>query len=217
VNAGADVEAEKKLVAEHAAALVSDGMAVGLGTGSTVAPMLTALTARKLQIRCVATSDDTERAARELGLPVEPFDDLERLDLAIDGADQVAPDGWVVKGGGGAHTREKIVAAAADRFVVIVDSTKPVERIRPPIPLELAAFGVASTLRELGAARLRDAARSPDNGVIADYVGEVNEPERIAEWLAAVPGVIEHGLFGPGLVSEVLVARGQQVETLHAA
>jgi ribose 5-phosphate isomerase A len=212
VNAAVDPAAEKKLVAEHAAGLVADGMTVGLGTGSTVNPMLPALAARKLQIRCVATSEETERVARELGLPIEPFDELDRLDLAIDGADQVAPDGWLVKGGGGAHTREKIVAAAADRFVVIVDSTKPVERIRAPIPLELAAFGLASTLRELGDARLRDAARSPDDGVIADYLGEVNEPERLASWLAAVPGVVEHGLFGPGLVSEVLVGRGDQVE-----
>jgi ribose 5-phosphate isomerase A len=212
VNAAPDTVAEKQLVAEHAAELVADGMTVGLGTGSTVNPMLHALVARKLQIRCVATSDETERVARELGLPVEPFDELDRLDLAIDGADQVAPDGWLVKGGGGAHTREKIVAAAADRFVVIVDSTKPVDRIRAPIPLELTAFGLASTLRELGDARLRDAARSPDDGVIADYFGEVNEPERLASWLAAVPGVVEHGLFGPGLVSDVLVGRGDQVE-----
>jgi ribose 5-phosphate isomerase A len=212
-----DTTAEKQLVAEHAAELVADGMLVGLGTGSTVAHLLPALASRNLDIRCVSTSPQTERAAAELGLPVESFDDLNRLDFAIDGADQVAPDGWLVKGGGGAHTREKIVAAAADRFVVIVDSTKPVDRIRPPIPLELAEFGLNSTLRELGAARLRDAARSPDNGVIADYVGEVNEPERIADWLARVPGVIEHGLFGPGLVSEVLVARGQAVETLYAA
>jgi ribose 5-phosphate isomerase A len=212
VNAAVDPAAEKKLVAEHAAELVADGMAVGLGTGSTVTPMLHALAARKLQIRCVATSDETEQLARELGLPIEPFDELDRLDLAIDGADQVSPDGWLVKGGGGAHTREKIVAAAADRFVVIVDSTKPVDRIRAPIPLELSAFGLASTLRELGDVRLRDAARSPDDGVIADYLGEVNEPERLASWLAAVPGVVEHGLFGPGLVSEVLVGRGDQVE-----
>jgi ribose 5-phosphate isomerase A len=217
VDASVDTAAEKQLVAERAAELVADGMAVGLGTGSTVKPMLHALAARKRDIRCVTTSPETEQLARELGLPVEPFDNLDRLDLAIDGADQVATDGWLVKGGGGAHTREKIVAAAADRFVVIVDSTKPVDRIRPPIPLELAAFGLPSTLRELGAARLRDAARSPDDGVIADYVGEVNEPARLASWLAGVPGVIEHGLFGPGLVSEVLVARGATVETLYPA
>jgi ribose 5-phosphate isomerase A len=217
VNAGTNVEAEKRAVGERAAQLVADGMAVGLGTGTTVAALLPALAARELDIRCVATSDETERAARELGLPVEPFKELDRLDIAIDGADQVASDGWLVKGGGGAHTREKIVAAAAERFVVIVDSTKPVERIRPPIPLELAEFGLASTLRELGAALLRDADRSPDGGVIADYVGEVNEPERLAGWLAGVPGVIEHGLFGPEMVSDVLVGRGGTVEALPGA
>jgi ribose 5-phosphate isomerase A len=213
VNITPDVEAEKRLAAQRAAELVADGMAVGLGTGTTVAPLLPALAARGLQIRCVTTSPETERVARELGLPLEPFEHLDRLDLAIDGADQVAPDGWLVKGGGGAHTREKIVAAAADRFVVIVDSTKPVERIRPPIPLELSAFGLAATLRALGAARIRDAPPSPDGGVIADYVGEVDDPERLASWLAGVPGVVEHGLFGPQLVTEVLVGRGETVET----
>ena len=97
-------------------------MVVGLGTGSTVAHLLPALAARGLEIRCVVTSTATEEQARELGIPVEDFDRLDRLDIAIDGADQIAPDGWLVKGGGGAHTREKIVAAAADRFVVIADS-----------------------------------------------------------------------------------------------
>jgi ribose 5-phosphate isomerase A len=217
VNLTPNVEAEKRSAAERAAELVVDGMAVGLGTGTTVAHLLPALAARRLRIRCVTTSPETEHAARELGLAVEPFENLDRLDLAIDGADQVAPDGWLVKGGGGAHTREKIVAAAAERFVVIVDSTKPVERIVPPIPLELSAFGLAATLRELGAARVRDAPPSPDGGVIADYVGEVNEPDRLASWLGGVPGVIEHGLFGPQLVSEVLVGRGEAVETLFRA
>jgi ribose 5-phosphate isomerase A len=205
-------DAEKRLAAERAAELVADGMLVGLGTGSTVAHLLPALAARKLKLRCVSTSPQTEEAAIESGLSVEPFSELDRLDIAIDGADQVTGDGWLVKGGGGAHTREKIVAAAADRFVVIADSSKPVDRIRPPIPLELAAFGLASTLRELGSAQVRDAPPSPDGGVIADYVGEVNEPQRLAAWLAAVPGVIEHGLFGPQLVSQVLVARGETVE-----
>src|SRR5688572_5006153 len=108
-----NLEVEKRLAAEQAAELVADGMAVGLGTGTTVAHLLPAIAARSLRIRCVATSPETETAARELGLDVESFDRLDRLDIAIDGADQVAPDGWLVKGGGGAHTREKIVAAAA--------------------------------------------------------------------------------------------------------
>src|SRR5258705_12295801 len=110
------VEEEKQLAARAAAALVQDGMCVGLGTGSTVAHLLPALAARRLRLRCVATSPATAEAARLLGLAVEPFDSLDRLDIAIDGADQIAPDGWLIKGGGGAHTREKVVAAAAERF-----------------------------------------------------------------------------------------------------
>jgi ribose 5-phosphate isomerase A len=210
----ATIEAEKKLAAEAAAELVADGMRVGLGTGSTVAHLLPALASRELEIRCVATSPRTERAARELGLSVEPFADLDRLEIAIDGADQVAADGWLVKGGGGAHTREKIVAAAAERFVVIGDSTKPVEEIVAPVPLELHRFGLRATLRELGSAELRDVEPTPDEGVLADYTGEVNEPTRLAAWLAAVPGVVEHGLFSPALVSEVLIARDGEVERL---
>ena len=135
----AAAETEKRLAAEAAAMLVEDGMSVGLGTGSTVAHLLPALAARRLTLRCVATSPATEQAARELGIEVEDFTRLDRLDIAIDGADQVAPSGWLVKGGGGAHNREKIAAAAAERFVVIADSSKPVERIQAPIPLELCA------------------------------------------------------------------------------
>lgn len=189
-------------------------MAVGLGTGSTVAHLLPALATRGLAIRCVATSPATERMARELGLEVEPFDRLARLDIAIDGADQVAPDGWIVKGGGGAHLREKIVAAAAERFVVVVDSEKPVEELSPPVPLEVLSFGLPATLRALGDAELRDVPASPDGGLIADYLGPVDDPQALAARLGATPGVVEHGLFGPELVSDVLVGRGEQVEAL---
>ena len=118
-------------------------MTVGLGTGSTVAHLLPAIARRGLSgIRCVATSVATEEQARELGIPVEEFDRLERLDIAIDGTDEVTPDGWLIKGGGAAHLREKIVAAAAERFVVIADSSKPVDALRRPVPLELFAFGL---------------------------------------------------------------------------
>ena len=190
-------------------------MAVGLGTGSTVAHLLPALAARGLSIRCVATSPATERAARELGLQVEPFDRLDALDVAIDGADQVTPAGWLVKGGGGAHFREKIVAAAAERFVVIVDSAKPVDELSPPVPLELSSFGLRATLRVLGAAELRDAPPTPDGGLLADYLGPVGDPAALAARLAATPGLVEHGLFGPELVSDVLVGRGEQVQALE--
>lgn len=209
------LEGEKRLAAEAAAALVADGMVVGLGTGSTVAHLLQALAGRRLDIRCVATSPATESAARELGLVVESFagaDAPARLDLAIDGADQVDEAGWLVKGGGAAHTREKAVAAAAERFVVIVDSSKLVERVGPPVPLELTEFGLAATLGRLASVALRDSATSPDGGVIADYTAPFEDPRTLADRLAAEPGVIEHGLFPPELVSEVVVARGDTVE-----
>src|SRR3954454_3422287 len=147
----ANLDSEKKLAAEAAAELVEDGMAVGVGTGLTAAHLLPALAARRLtDIRCVATSVATEEQARELGVPVEEFNRLQRLDIAIDGTDEVTPDGWLIKGGGAAHLREKIVAAAAERFVVICDSSKPVEALRGPVPLELFGFGAASTLARLG-------------------------------------------------------------------
>ena len=206
---------EKRLAAEAAAELVEDGMRVGLGTGSTVAFLLPALARRGLDLRCVATSPATERAATELGLRVEPFATLDRLDLAIDGADQIAPDGWLVKGGGAAHTREKVVAAAAERFVVIASAEKVVDRIGPPVPLELLRFGLAATLRALGPVELRDAPPSPDGGVIADWRGEVGDPEELAARLASVPGVVEHGLFPSALVAGILVGRGDGVERLR--
>jgi ribose 5-phosphate isomerase A len=205
-------EEEKRAAAEAAALLVEDGATVGLGTGSTVAHLLPALARRGLSVRCVATSVATEREALALGLHVEPFERLDRLDIAIDGADQIDPQGWLVKGGGGAHAREKIVAAAADRFVVIASSDKVVEAIVAPIPLELMAFGLRATMRALGDVVLRDRPPSPDGGVIADWFGAVDDPAAAAAHLDAVPGVVDHGLFPPALVSEVLVARGPDVE-----
>ena len=213
MTTASDVELEKRAAAEAAALLIEDGMTVGLGTGSTVAYLLPALAARKLSIRCVATSPRTQDKARELGLDVKPFEGLDRLDIAIDGADQVAPDGWLVKGGGAAHTREKIVAAAADRFVVIVSSDKVVDALTPPVPLELLEFGLPSTMRALEPVELRDVPRSPDGGVIADYLGNIDDPEALAARLSATPGVVEHGLFPPAMVERVLVAHGPDVET----
>lgn len=207
------VETEKRLAAEAAAALVEDGMTVGLGTGSTVAHLLPALARRGLRgIRCVATSVATAEQARELGIPVEEFDSLVRLDIAIDGTDEVTPDGWLIKGGGGAHLREKIVAAAAARFVVIADSSKPVEALRGPVPLEIFGFGVASSLERLGPeVTLRDVPPSPDGGAIADYSGPIGDPAALAARLEADPGVAAHGLFPPALVHDLLVARDDTV------
>jgi ribose 5-phosphate isomerase A len=211
---GADLE--KRIAAEAAAELVESGMTVGLGTGSTVAHLLPALAKRGLTgIRCVATSVATEDQARELGIPVERFNTLQRLDIAIDGTDEVTPDGWLIKGGGAAHLREKIVAAAADRFVVIGDSSKPVDALRGPVPLELFAFGVASTLARLGdEVEVRDVPPSPDGGPIADYRGPIGDPAELAARFDADAGIAGHGLFPPAIVSEVLIGRGELVEKL---
>jgi ribose 5-phosphate isomerase A len=210
-------ETEKRLVAGAAAELVEDGMTVGLGTGSTVAQLLPAIARRELSgIRCVATSVATEEQARELGVPVEEFDRLQRLDIAIDGTDEVTPDGWLIKGGGAAHLREKIVAAAAARFVVVADSSKPVDALRGPVPLELFAFGVASTLARLGSeVELRDVPPSPDGGVIADYRGAIGDPAALAARLEADPGVAAHGLFPPALTHDVFIARGEEVKHIR--
>jgi ribose 5-phosphate isomerase A len=222
VNRGAGTpdptERFKRAAAEAAAAIVQDGMRVGLGTGSTVAYLLPALAARKLSgLRCAATSPATARAAQALGLRVEDLDALGELDIAIDGADQVDPSGWLVKGGGAAQTREKIVAAAARRFVVIVSAEKTVAALHAPVPLELLRFGVGRTLSEVGAARLRGELESPDGNLIADYFGPIGDPAALAARLSATPGVVEHGLFAPEMVSCVLVAGASGVEHREGA
>jgi ribose 5-phosphate isomerase A len=197
---------QKRIAAEAAAELIEDGMRVGLGTGSTVAHLLPAIARRGLSgLRCAVTSPATERAAVALGLQVEPLDDLGELDIAIDGADQVDPRGWLIKGGGGAHTREKIVAAAARRFVVIVSADKPVETLSPPVPMELLAFGLGHTLMLLAPASLRDAPPSPDGNLIADHTGPVGDPRELAARLEATPGLVGHGLFEPEMVSLVVI------------
>ncbi len=198
---------QKRAAAAAAAELIRDGMRVGLGSGSTVAqllPLIAELDCREL--RCVATSPATEAAASSLGLRLEPLDSLGELDIAIDGADQVDPAGWLVKGGGGAHTREKIVAAAAARFVVIASADKVVPALHAPVPVELLAFGVEHTLAALAPCRLRDDVVSPDGGLVGDYLGPLEDPAALAARLSATAGVVEHGLFEPEMVSEVLIA-----------
>jgi ribose 5-phosphate isomerase A len=211
-------EDQKRAAAEAAAAQIEDGATVGLGTGSTVAHFLPALARRSLALTCVATSPASEEAALSLGLTVRDFDMIERLDVAVDGADQVGPDLWLIKGGGGAHTREKVVAAAAERFIVIVSSDKLVDALRPPVPVEVMRFGLRATLRRIeavGPVRRRDGPPTPEGNVLADFLGPVDDPEALATALQAIPGVMGHGLFPPELVSDVLVGRGGGVDRLH--
>jgi ribose 5-phosphate isomerase A len=208
-----EIARHKRGAALAAAELIEDGMRVGLGSGSTVAHLLPAIAERGLAgLRCVATSPATEQAALALGLTVQTLDELGELDIAIDGADQIDLQGWLVKGGGGAHTREKIVASAARSFVVIASAEKAVQRLAPPVPLELLRFGAQHTLATLAHARLRETTTSPDGGLIADYLGPIGDPRELSARLSAVPGVVEHGLFAPEMVSLMLIAGEQGVE-----
>jgi ribose 5-phosphate isomerase A len=211
--ASSAVEHQKRAAARAAAELVTERARVGLGTGTTVAHLLPALAARGLEgLRCVATSPATAQAAESLGFVVLELDALGALDIAIDGADQIDQQGWLIKGGGAAHTREKIVAAAAERFVVIASAEKAVPALVAPVPVEILRFGAHITLRAIAPAKLRDAPPSPDGNLIADYLGAIEDPERLSTWLSGTPGVVEHGLFAPRLVSDILIAHDGGVE-----
>lgn len=207
-----DTDEQKRAAAEAAALFVKDGDRVGLGTGSTVAHLLPALAARGLSLRCAATSPATEHAARELGLVVDELDALLHLDIAIDGADQIDPSGWLIKGGGGAHTHEKIVAAASRRFVVIASAEKAVAELHSPVPLEILRFGAQATLDLIGEARLREVPPSPEGNLIADYFGPIEDARALAAHLADTPGVVDHGLFAAQMVSDILIAGPDGIE-----
>jgi ribose 5-phosphate isomerase A len=199
---------QKRRAGESAAALVEEGMTVGLGTGSTAAHAIQAIgqaVADGLDVVGVPTSFDSRELAREAGIPVRPPEAVSRVDLAIDGADQVA-DGDLIKGGGAAHAREKIVDAAADRFVVVADPSKEASVLNRSVPLEVlpdARRTVAAGVAGLdGEPTLRDAERKDgpvitDNGnVVLDCAfGPIEDPAGLATELSALPGVVEHGLF----------------------
>lgn len=211
----------KEAAGRQAAALVTDGMRVGLGTGSTVYWTIVALGERRPGIACVATSNRTAELATSLGLRVVAPDEAGTLDLAIDGADEVDADGNLTKGGGGAHTREKVVAEMAARFVVVVDETKLVQQLGPfGTPLEVLDFApgvVERRLRGLGAmAVMRRAGRSDSgNLLLSAAFGTIERPEELAAALAAIPGVVEHGIFLASCVEQVIVAGVDGVRTLR--
>ena len=210
----------KEAAGRKAAEYVRDGMRVGLGTGSTVHFTIVALGERHPDITCVATSERTAALATELKLKVVAPDDALRLDLAIDGADEVDARFNLIKGGGGAHTREKIVAGMAARFIVVVDEGKLVETLGAfGLPLEVLPFApavVAEQVRALGAAAVTRRAAPSDNGnplFDADF-GRIADPAALAARLAAIPGLVEHGLFLAPMVERVIVAGAAGVREL---
>jgi ribose 5-phosphate isomerase A len=222
----------KKAAAEAAAKLVEDGMVLGLGTGSTAAEFVTALGTRVakegLRVSGVSTSEHTAALARSLGIPLATFAEHIQLDLTVDGADEVELSTlFLVKGHGGALLREKIVAAASKRMVVIADETKLVAKLgKQSVPVEVVQFGWQVTddrLKKLGAkTSLRLTADSKpfvtDNGnyIIDCAFGLIEKPKELAHHLDHVVGAVEHGLF-LGFASEVLVGGPEGVKILQRA
>lgn len=210
----------KRAAGRHAAGYALDGMRIGLGTGSTVRFAIEALAEAGLQLTCTSTSVETFELATSLGLTVLTPDQLGTLDLVIDGADEVNPALDLTKGGGGAHTREKIVAQMSSRFVVIVDESKLVPQLGPfGTPLEILDFApevVAERVRSLGALEVTTRERRSDNGnlLVDAHFGPIDDPVTLAGQLSAVPGVVEHGIFPGAMVERVVVAGGSGVREL---
>ncbi|MFV1959266.1 MAG: ribose-5-phosphate isomerase RpiA [Planctomycetota bacterium] len=222
---------EKRAAAVAATREVHDGMRLGLGSGSTALHAVRALgerVARGLEIVGVPTSRETARVAREVGIVLDDLEDDPHLDLTIDGADEVDGALRLIKGGGGALLREKIVASATDRVLIVADASKRVDRLGAfPLPVEVVPFAAT-----LVAARIRDRFDVPcrlrtapgggifvtdeGNCILDCPFGAIEDPEGLADALASLPGVVEHGLF-LDLANEVIVAVGDDVQRIVAA
>ena len=216
-----DQAAAKRAVGEAIASEVKSGYRIGLGSGSTAACAIVALGQRiadeGLRVVGVATSSSAERLARKCGVPLRSLPDVDKLDLAFDGADEVDPAANLIKGRGAAHTREKVVASVADRFVVLVDESKLVDVLGSsmPIPVEILPIAentVTNTLQRLGArTELRIGVRK-DGPVVTDqgfwivdaYFSSIDDPVTLNQQLTSIPGVLDHGLF-VGMTDEVLI------------
>jgi len=227
-------DAQKQATGEAAAALVEAGMTVGLGTGSTAAFFVRALAARRLDVVGVATSEATAALARSLGMWLAELDEVEAIDLTVDGADEIGPGLALIKGGGAALLREKLVWTASKRCVVIADASKEVARLGAfPLPIEVVEFGHLQTAARLAAAlegqgiavkpRLRvkglslkgDLPVRTDSGnLIYDApCGAIGDPAALAAALKAVTGVVDHGLF-LGLAERALIGTDGGVVTV---
>ena len=227
-----DADTLKLRAAERALDYVKPGMRLGLGTGSTAVKfvdLIGARVAQGLDLICVPTSEATRVQAEGLGIPLATLEEQPELDLTIDGADEVDESLQLIKGGGGAHLREKIVAAASTRMVVIADDSKRVIKLGAfPLPVEIVPFGWRTTMSKVNDSVLRNGCRGPvtvrgteDNPFVTDngnYIldcafGEIDDPERVAMQLSLLPGVVEHGLF-IGLTHAAVIASANGVEII---
>ncbi|MGQ9788092.1 MAG: ribose-5-phosphate isomerase RpiA [Candidatus Hadarchaeaceae archaeon] len=209
-----DTETWKAAAAREAAKLVRNGMVVGLGSGSTVAKLIEALAEMEPDADYIAASSSSEKLAKKLGLRLTDFEKHQRLDLTIDGADEVDPDFNLIKGHGGAHTREKIIACAARKMAVIVDKTKLVRRLgqRFPVPVEVLPFAKDYTMKmlaTLGKPSLKIKDGGPmvtDNGnyLIEIWFNRIHDAVKLEERINLLPGVIDNGIFS-GLADVIFV------------
>jgi ribose 5-phosphate isomerase A len=208
----------KQVAAEHAAKLIKDGMTVGIGTGSTVAFAIDAISKRikeGLSIKAVASSTRSEELAKGAGITLIPFSEVERIDLYIDGADEVDRDLNLIKGGGGALLREKILAFNSKEFVVIVDSSKLVHHLgKFLLPVEVVPFAMELTMRQLQKSGCTTTIRQKadkryftDNGnIIVDCdFKKIDQVNQLHDSINAIPGVVENGLFSKTIVSKIIV------------
>jgi ribose 5-phosphate isomerase A len=229
-----DPDAQKRAAAARAIDFVRSGMRLGLGTGSTAKHFVELLGERVrdgLKVVGIPTSDATRRDAERVGVPLATLDGIPELDLTVDGADEIAPDLSLIKGGGGALLREKIVAAASARMIVIADESKWVPALgRFPLPIEVEPFGLESTRRAVETAfagtgspaavtlrRTKDGhAFVTDGGhwILDGAPGRIADPKALAARLSAIPGVIEHGLF-IGLATIAILAGGAGVRVIE--
>jgi ribose 5-phosphate isomerase A len=224
----------KRQAASRALDYVHSGMRLGLGTGSTAKHFVELLGARVrdgLDIIGVPTSEATRADALRCGIRLTTLDEIDRLDLTVDGADEVDPDLNLIKGGGGALLREKIVAAASDRMIVIADESKWVEALgRFPLPIEVIPFGLGATRRAIGKAfaecgisgqiavrKGRDGHVFVTDGghwIVDAHLGRITDAPRLAQSLASIPGVVEHGLF-IGLASVAMLAGSEGIRVVE--
>lgn len=218
---------EKEAAAQASLAFVHDGQVVGLGTGSTAAYAVRLLGERVqagLKIRGIPTSDRTRELAESVGIPLTTLDECQQIDVAIDGTDEFDPQLRLIKGGGGALLREKIVASAARQFIIIADSSKQVPVLgKFPLPVEVIPFAEALLNKKISALdasvtlRMREGkAFVTDEGhhILDCHFGRIADPQALARELARMPGIVEHGLF-VDMASVVLVAKGSDVAELR--
>jgi ribose 5-phosphate isomerase A len=219
---------EKEAAARASLRFVKDGHVVGLGTGSTAAYFIKLLgeeVKNGLRVRGIPTSIRSRELALSLGIPLVTLDDCQEIDVTVDGADEVDPQLRLIKGGGGALLREKIVASATRQMIVVADASKQVQRLgKFPLPVEVIRFAqalVAKRITAMGAdVQLRrdvagNAYLTDENNHILDCrFGEIPDPDRLARELSEMPGVVEHGLF-IGMASRALFARGSEIVELR--